>query len=97
MSENRTRAQESRQTFRDSSTGRYRQSYPCYRCGRNATEQYWSDRRTDTAEFADALLQLCERCAEHLDKLTDAEVNVELDGPEWGKLPRPRKSRKARG
>lgn len=78
-----------------SSNGRYTEHYSCLRCGKNATEDYWSDKRTDDVlesgyRVYDAAICLCEACARHTNSLDDAAFQAELESGNWGSLPRPK-------
>lgn len=56
------------------SDGRYAELNPCYVCGKSAGENYRSDSRTDTDDFGDIALVLCDPCAEKGEAMPDAEA-----------------------
>jgi len=85
----RTPAQRERQLHRDA--GKYAKVNPCYRCGKSAGIDYYSDERTDTKdsegnEWGDHALCLCERCANHMHTLSDAEAWAEVHRDDYGAL-----------
>lgn len=51
--------------------GRFAKLNPCYGCGKSAGENYFSHGLTDTGEWADLALVLCERCATATESMTN--------------------------
>ncbi len=66
--------QAERQRPEHRSNGRYAKTNPCYCCGQSAGVEYYSDHRTDTGEFGDVALVLCEACATKGEKMSDADA-----------------------
>lgn len=76
-----TPAQQRRQKHRDS--GKYAKVNPCYRCGKSAGDNYWSDRRTDSL-LNDEAICLCTPCRDLLDKMTDEQIVAEVKSADYG-------------
>ena len=91
-----TARQRERQQHRAS--GKYAKVNPCYRCGKSAGLDYYSDERTDTVDsqgnaWGDHALCLCGQCAAHMHTLDDAAAWAEVHRDDYGHLPRGRAAR----
>ena len=69
-----TEAQTERQRPEHRAKGRYAKVNPCNVCGKSSGVDYVSDRRTDTGDFGDLALCLCDRCATKGDKMNDVDA-----------------------
>lgn len=83
--------QNARQDKQYRNNGKYAVVNQCYRCGKGAGVDYFSDERSDKKVLdrwiGDEALCLCQKCADFMAKLTDAEFLVEIDRENYGKLP----------
>ena len=80
-----TPIQQERQNYRRAN-GQYAEVNTCYRCGKSAGVDYYSDRRTDNLVNDEALC-LCAKCAKYMDKLSDADFLTEISSANYGKMP----------
>jgi hypothetical protein len=74
----RSQAQVERQKnhFRDK--GKYSEVNKCYGCGKSAGVNYFSHPLTDTGDWGDEALVLCEKCADETYYFTEVEKFLEF-------------------
>lgn len=70
----RSPAQIRRQDKEFRNKGKYAKVNPCYVCSKSAGEAYCSDSRTDSPDWGDVALVLCEPCATKGEALPEAEA-----------------------